>query len=122
MPIYHITRGVLERVAQAISRSFHDDAIYSEQAAADERFSGLIIHNPAGPETADIMLHFPAGLLERLETLGPRQSAIAAEHIRKVTAERLTVYQRERDAGSLGARDRFLIEFDKRILDDIAQG
>lgn len=61
MPIYHITRSVLERIAQAISilRSFHDDAIYSEEAATAGQLKGRVIHNPAGPDTADITLHFP---------------------------------------------------------------
>jgi hypothetical protein len=122
MPIYHLTRSVLERVAQGVSRSFHDDAIYSEQAAADGQLNVLVIVNPAGPDTPYISLRFPGDLLDRLETLGPKQSAIAGNHIRQVVSARLIDYKNASDAGTLGRNDPFLIEFDDRIFDDIAGG
>ncbi|WP_233863650.1 hypothetical protein [Paraburkholderia adhaesiva] len=122
MPIYQITRGVLERVAQAVSRSFHDDAIYSEQAAADGRLNVLIVRNPVGNDTPYISLRFPGDLLDRLEALGPKQSAIVGDQIRKVVAARLVDYQDARDAGTLGRNNPFLIEFDDRIFDDVSGG
>jgi hypothetical protein len=119
MPVYHITRSVLERVAQAVSRSFHDDAIYSENAAADGQLNVLLIQNPAGPDTPYISLRFPGDLLERLESLGPKRSAIVESHIRNVVAARLVEYQNACDAGTLGRNDPFPIEFDDRVFDDI---
>ena len=120
MPIYQITRSVLERVAQAVSRSFHDDTIYSEQAAADGPLNVLIIRNPAGPDTPYIALRFPGDQLDRLETLGPRQSAIVGNHIRNIVSARLDDYRNACEAGTLGRNDPFAIEFDERIFDDVS--
>lgn len=121
MPIYQITRSVLERVAQAVSRSFHDDAIYSEQAAADGQLNALLIRNPAGPDTPYILLRFPGDLLDRLATLGPKQSAIVGNHIRTVIAARLDDYRNACDAGILGRNDPFPIDLDERMFDDISR-
>jgi hypothetical protein len=120
MPIYQITRSVLERVAQAVSRSFHEDAIYSEKAAADGRLNVLIVRNPAGIDTPYISLGFPGDLLDCLEGLGPKQSAIVEDSIRKIIAARLVDYQDARDAGTLGRTNPFPIEFDDRIFDDVS--
>ncbi|MEX3633230.1 hypothetical protein [Paraburkholderia sp. BR14320] len=120
MPIYQITRSVLERVAQAVSRSFHDDAIYSEEAAADGRLNVLLVRNPAGPDTPYISLRFPGDLLGRLETLGPRQTAIVGNHIRNIVSARLAEYRNASDAGTLSRNAPFPIEFDERIFDDTA--
>ncbi|NVH71604.1 hypothetical protein FSB08_03340 [Paraburkholderia sp. JPY432] len=120
MPIYQITRSVLERVAQAVSRSFHDDAIYSEEAAADGRLNVLLVRNPAGSDTPYISLHFPGDLLGRLETLGPKQTAIVGNHIRNIVSARLAEYRNASDAGTLSRNAPFPIEFDERIFDDTA--
>ncbi|MEX3855229.1 MULTISPECIES: hypothetical protein [Paraburkholderia] len=120
MPIYQITRSVLERVAQAVSRSFHDDAIYSEEAAADGRLNVLLVRNPAGPDTPYISLRFPGDLLGRLETLGPKQTAIVGNHIRNIVSARLAEYRNASDAGTLSRNAPFPIEFDERIFDDTA--
>jgi hypothetical protein len=122
MPIYHITRSVLERVAQSVSRSFHDDAIYSEQAAADGQWKALVIVNPAGPDTPYIALRFPGDLLDRMETLGPKQSAIVENHVRQIVSARLIEYKNAGDAGALSRNDPFPIEFDDRIFDDVSGG
>jgi len=121
MPIYQITRSVLERVAQAVSRSFHDDAIYSEKAAADGLLQMLLIRNPAGPDTPYIALQFPAGLLDRLDTLGPKRSAIVEDQIRKIVAARLVDYQEACDAGTLGRNDPFRIGFGDTIFDGVGE-
>lgn len=122
MPIYQITRSVLERVAQSVSRSFHDDAIYSEKVAADGRLKELIVRNPVGADTPYISLRFPGDLLDRLEGLGPKQSAIVQDQIRKVVAVRLLEYRKACDAGTVGRNDPFLIEFDERIFVDASGG
>ena len=122
MPIYQITRSVLERIAQAVSRSFHDDAIYSEQAGADGPLNELIIRNPAGPDTPYISLRFPGDQLDRLEALGPRQSAIVGNHIRNIVSAHLADYRNQCDAGTLGRNDPYPIAFDERIFDDISGG
>jgi hypothetical protein len=122
MPIYQITRSVLERVAQAVSRSFHEDAIYSESPATDGKLNALIIRNPAGPDTPYIALRFPGDLLDRLDTLGPKQSAIVEDHIRKVVLTRVVYYKDGCYTGVLGKNNPFLMQFDERIFDDIAGG
>ncbi|WP_296663619.1 hypothetical protein [Paraburkholderia sp.] len=121
MPIYQITRSVLERVAQAVSRSFHDDAIYSEKPAPDGKMKVLIIRNPAGLDTPYISLRFPGDLLDRLETLGPKRSAIVENHIRKVVTTRLADYRNASQAGTLSRTEPFPIEFDDRIFDDLGE-
>jgi hypothetical protein len=122
MPIYQITRSVDERVAEAVSRSFHDDAIYSENPATDGQLDTLVIRNPTGPESPYIALRFPGALLDRLEALGPRQSAIVGDQIRKVVQTRLVEYKDACDAGTLGRNDPFPIEFDERIFEGVSQG
>lgn len=122
MPIYQITRGVLERVAQAVSRSFHDDAIYSEAPETGGQPQTLIVRNPTGPESPYISLRFPGNLVDRLEALGPRQSAIVGDHIRKAVQARLVDYRDACDAATLGRNEPFTIEFDERIFDGVTEG
>lgn len=119
MPVYQITRDVMERIATAVSRSFHSDALFSEVPATSGQPESLVIRNPVGPDTPYVSLLFPASVLDRIEPLGPKQFALVGERIRNVLAVRLTEYQRELDAGSLKTFDPFPIEYDDRLLDGI---